>query len=420
VNQKALEIADVNKATTDPPGGKILRDDAGVPTGILIDRAQELVSRHIPAATTAEIAQRIARAARECARLGIISVHDAGIRQQDLDAYRMLIARDELPVRVYAMIGGDGPLWREYRKRGPEIGDRLTVRSIKLYADGALGSRGAAMLAPYSDDPGNSGLLITQKADIERIAREAVEHGFQVNTHAIGDRGNRIALEAYGAALKGANDRRFRVEHAQVVAPEDFALFAKYSVIASIQATHATSDMRWAQDRLGAERVRGAYAWQRFLKLGVHLANGSDFPVEDPNPLWGFYAAVTRQDHSGTPAGGWFPDQRLTREEALKSWTLWGAYAAFDEKQRGSLEPGKLADFVMLSADILKIPAPEILAARVKMTVLGGKVVFSELPFSPWRSCCWQARVSCSTIRSRYRAPSGSISTSPPGRPRRW
>jgi len=290
----------------------------------------------------------------------------------------MLIARNELPVRVYAMIGGDGPLWREYLKRGPEIGDHLTVRSIKLYADGALGSRGAAMLAPYSDDPGNSGLLITQKADIERIAREAVDRGFQVNTHAIGDRGNRIVLEAYGAALKGGNDRRFRIEHAQVVAPEDFALFAKYSVIASIQSTHATSDMRWAQDRLGPERVRGAYAWRRFLDLGVHVANGSDFPVENPNPLWGFYAAVTRQDHGGTPPGGWFPDQRLTREEALKSWTLWGAYAGFDEKQRGSLEPGKVADFVMLSADILKIPAAEILTTRVKTTVLGGKIVFSE------------------------------------------
>jgi predicted amidohydrolase YtcJ len=378
VNQKALEIADVNQATKDPPGGKILRTAAGAPTGILIDRAQELVARHIPAATTDEIAQRIARAARECARLGITSVHDAGVRSQDLDAYRMLIARNELPVRVYAMIGGDGALWREYLKRGPEVGDRLTVRSIKLYADGALGSRGAAMLAPYSDDPGNSGLLITQKPDIERIAREAVDHGFQVNTHAIGDRGNRIVLEAYGAALKGANDRRFRIEHAQVIAPEDFALFAKYSVIASIQSTHATSDMRWAQDRLGPERVRGAYAWRRFLDAGVHIANGSDFPVENPNPLWGFYAAVTRQDHSGAPAGGWFPDQRMTREEALKSWTLWGAYAAFDEMQRGSLEPGKLADFVMLSGDILKMPAPEILTTRVKMTVLGGKIVFSE------------------------------------------
>ena len=378
VNHRALEIADVNAATKDPPGGKILRNRAGAPTGILIDRAQVLVSRRIPSATAAEIAERIARAARECARLGITTVHDAGVRREDLEAYRMLIARDELPVRVYAMIGGEGQLWRDYLKRGPEVGDRLTVRSIKLYVDGALGSRGAAMLAPYSDDPGNSGLLITPMADIERIAREAASGGFQVNTHAIGDRANRIALNAYGAALKGANNRRFRIEHAQVVAPEDFALFAKYSVIASIQSAHATSDMRWAQDRVGPERVRGAYAWRRFLELGVHLANGSDFPVENPNPLWGFYAAVTRQDHTGAPAGGWYPDQRMTREEALKSWTLWGAYAGFDEKQRGSLEPGKLADFVMLSADILKIPAPEILAARVTMTVLGGKIVFSE------------------------------------------
>jgi predicted amidohydrolase YtcJ len=222
------------------------------------------------------------------------------------------------------------------------------------------------LLAPYSDDPENSGLLILQKADIERVARDAAAHGFQVNTHAIGDRANRIVLEAYGAALKGANDRRFRIEHAQVVAPEDFALFAKYSVIASMQATHATSDSRWARDRLGAKRMEGAYAWRRFLSLGVPIANGSDFPVEDPNPLPGFYSAIT------------FSEQRMTREEALKSWTIAGAYAAFEETSKGSLEPGKLADFVMLSGDIMTIPPAEILKTRVKMTVVGGEIVFSE------------------------------------------
>jgi hypothetical protein len=310
--------------------------------------------------------------------MGLTTVHDAGVSAEDLAAYRQLIASHRLPVRVYAMIGGEGALWREYLARGPESSDRLTVRSIKLVADGALGSRGAAMLAPYSDDPGASGLLILQKSDIERVAREAVAHGFQVNTHAIGDRANRTVLEAYDAALGGANDRRFRIEHAQVVAPEDFSLFAKNSIVASIQSTHATSDMRWAQDRLGPDRVRGAYAWRRFLSLGVPIANGSDSPVESLNPLWGFYAAVTRQDHSGWPSNGWFPEQRLTREEALKSWTLGGAYAAFEEKEKGSLEPGKVADFVMLSHDIMTIPAAEILKTRVTMTVLGGEIVFSE------------------------------------------
>ena len=321
--------------------------------------------------------------------MGLTTVHDAGVTAQDLAAYRQLIAERRLPVRVYAMIGGEGALWREYLTRGPETGDHLTVRSIKLIADGALGSRGAALLAPYADDPGASGLLILQKSDIERVARDAVAHGFQVNTHAIGDRANRTALYAYAAALGGKNDRRFRIEHAQVVAPEDFSLFAKNSIIASIQSTHATSDMRWAQDRLGPERVKGAYAWRRFLSLGVPIANGSDFPVENVNPLWGFYAAVTRQDQQGSPAGGWFPDQRLTREEALKSWTLGGAYAAFEENVKGSLEPGKLADFVMLSRDIMTIPSAEILKTRVTMTVLGGEIIFSEsytveVPRSDW------------------------------------
>jgi predicted amidohydrolase YtcJ len=378
VNRSALDAAGITTATPDPPGGKLLRDSAGKPTGVLIDRAQDLVRRHIPPATPDQTRERIARAARECARFGLTSVHDAGVGPEDLDAYRDLIARKQLPVRVYAMIGGDGPLWRTCLDRGPELGEFLTIRSIKLVADGALGSRGAALQEPYSDDPGNRGLLILDRARIERVAREAVARGFQVNTHAIGDRANRDVLDAYASALGGKNDRRFRVEHAQVVAPGDFDLFARYSVIASIQSTHATSDMRWAEARLGPKRVTGAYAWRRFLSLGIAVANGSDFPVEDPNPLWGFYAAVTRQDHDAHPEGGWFPDQRMTREEALKSWTLGGAYAAFEEKAKGSLEPGKLADFVLLSRDIMKVPPAEILKTEVRMTVLGGEVVYSK------------------------------------------
>ncbi|MBI1788314.1 MAG: amidohydrolase [Acidobacteria bacterium] len=378
VNQKALESGDVNRATPDPPGGKILRDKDGRPTGILIDRAQNLVRAHIPSSTAEQTRRYLLRAARECARLGLTSVHDAGTGAEELAAMRALNAERQFPVRVYAMIGGAGVLWKRYLERGPETGERLTVRSIKLVADGALGSRGAALLEPYSDDPGNTGLLITGREEIERVAREAVGRGFQVNTHAIGDRANRAVLEAYGAALGGPNDRRFRVEHAQVVSLRDIPLFAKYSVIASMQATHATSDMRWAEARVGPERVLGAYAWQRFLKLGVVVANGSDFPVEEPNPLWGFYAAVTRQDREGSPPDGWFPSQRMSREEALKSWTLDGAYAAFEENTKGSLEPGKLADFAVLSGDIMKIPPPEILKTRVTMTVLGGEVVYPE------------------------------------------
>ena len=381
VNRKALDLAGVNAATPDPPGGKILRDARGRPSGVLVDRAQALVGSKIPAPALAEVERRLERAARECARLGLTTVHDAGVDAQELEAYRALIARHRLPLRVYAMLGVSGKkddaLWRKYQKSGPEIGPWLTVRSIKLYADGALGSRGAALLEPYSDEPSNTGLLISSEAFLRQTAEEAVRAGFQMNTHAIGDRANHIVLNAYAAALGGRNDRRFRIEHAQVVAPADFERFRQYAVLASMQPTHATSDMPWAEARLGPQRLRGAYAWRRFLNLGVGLPFGSDFPVESPDPLWGIYAAVTRQDHAGNPPGGWYPEQRLNREEALRAFTWAGAYAAFQEHDKGSLEPGKLADFVLLSDDIMQIPASEIWKSHVTLTVLGGDVVYS-------------------------------------------
>ncbi len=376
VNRKALDLADINALTPDPQGGKILRTASGAPTGVVVDGAQALVAGRIPRPTPADNERRIARAAKECARLGLTTVHDAGIDGADIAAYRTLIAKHQLPVRVYGMLSR--PAWIASPSLAPEIGDWLTIRSIKLVADGALGSRGAALLQPYSDDPGNSGLLILDEATIRQVALDAVARGFQVNTHAIGDRANRTVLNAYASALKGPNDKRFRVEHAQIVAPDDFARFRDYSVIASVQATHATSDMPWAESRLGAGRIKGAYAWQTFLKLGVRVPNGSDFPVENPNPLWGIYSAVTRQDHEGNPPGGWFANQRMTREQALKSWTLEGAYAGFQERDKGSLSPGKLADFVVLSDDIMKIPAAGIWKTRVTMTVLNGAIVYSE------------------------------------------
>lgn len=378
VNRRALELAEITAATPDPPGGRIVRLPSGAPSGVLIDAAQELVRSKMPREGAEQILRQLERAAQECIRKGITSVHDAGVGSEELAAYRLLIREGKLRVRVYAMIGGEGELWRQYLNSGPEITDKLTVRSIKLIADGAMGSRGAAFVEPYRDDPGNAGLLMMTREQIEKVARQAVERGFQVNTHAIGDRANRTVLEAYGAVLKEKNDHRFRVEHAQVVAPEDFPLFAKYSIIASIQATHATSDMRWVETRIGAERAKGAYAWRTLLLLGVPIANGSDFPVEPPDPLRGFYAAITRQDERGNPSGGWFPEQRMTREEALRSWTLSGAYAAFEEKTKGSIATGKVADFVMVSEDLMKAAPSEILRARVLMTVVGGEIVYRE------------------------------------------
>lgn len=376
VNAKALALGGINRDTPDPAGGKIIRAAGGAPTGVLIDAAQGLVARHIPEAAPADLRRWLEQAARECSRNGLTSVHDAGVGAEELAAYRALIAEHRLPVRVYAMIGGEGALWRGYLNKGPEIGDRLTVRAVKLMADGAMGSRGAALFAPYADDPGNTGLLMLKQEDVARVARDAVRGGFQVATHAIGDRANRMVLDAYAAALRGPNDKRFRIEHAQAVAPGDFEKFAGYSVIAAMQAAHATSDMRWAVERVGPERVKGAYAWRRFLSIGVPVANGSDFPIEEPNPLWGFYAAISRQDREGRPEGGWFPDQRMTREEALRSWTLAGAHAAFEEKRKGSLAPGKLADLVLLSHDIMTIAPARILKTRVLATMVGGEIVY--------------------------------------------
>jgi predicted amidohydrolase YtcJ len=379
VNKKAMEIADLNAATKDPDGGRILRDANGRPTGVLIDRARGLVDRKIPAATADQVERRILRALQECARLGITSVHDAGVGAEGIDAYHALAKAGKLPIRSYVMLGGGpGPLLDSWFAKGPEIGNYLTIRSIKLVADGALGSRGAAMLEPYSDDPGNKGLLITKQDVIRAVAAKAVTRGFQVNTHAIGDAANRAALDAYGEVLKGANDKRFRIEHAQIIAPGDFEKFKNYSVLASMQATHATSDMPWAATRIGNERIKGAYAWQTLMKLGVHLPNGSDFPVESPNPMFGLYSSITRQDQKDMPAGGWFPDQKMTREETLRSWTIEGAYAAFEEAHKGSLEPGKLADFIMLSGDVMTMPESEIWKTKVSLTVVGGKIVHQQ------------------------------------------
>ena len=366
----------------DPEGGHIVRDAEGRPTGVFIDEAMALIARHIPPPSEAELEEALHRAVAEANRFGLTGVHDAGVSLKTIQRYRRAVDDGTLTLRLYVMVDGLEEAFDYFCEHGPllDYGGRLTVRAVKLYIDGALGSRGAALLADYSDDPGDRGLLRHEPEVFTDMVMRAMKCGYQVNTHAIGDRGVRVVLDAYEKALRtlGRTVGRHRVEHAQVVAPEDFARFATLDLIASMQPTHATSDMYWAEDRLGPERVRGAYAWRSFLEHGVRLAFGSDFPVESANPLLGFYAAITRQDAEGWPEGGWYPEQRLTRAEALRAFTLDAAYAAFQEHELGSLTPGKYADFVVLSHDIMTVPPEQILQTRVLATFFGGRCVYHD------------------------------------------
>lgn len=386
VNRRALELAGITRETADPPGGRLIRDAEGRPTGVLIDRAMNLVARLIPPRSREENKRALLLAIEECLRSGITSFHDAGASREAIELYKELLREGALRLRLYVMISGrDEALLREYLERGPEIGlgeHHLTIRAIKLVADGALGSRGAALLEPYADEPTQSGLLLLSEEEIYQIARRALAAGFQVNTHAIGDRANRIVLNAYERAFREfphVRDPRFRIEHAQILDEADIPRFARLGVIASMQAIHATSDMPWVPARLGEARAReGAYVWRKLLQSGARIANGSDAPVEPLHPLLGFYAAITRQDERGNPPGGWFPDQRMTREEALRSFTLDAAYAAFEEHLKGSLEPGKLADLVVLSKDIMTIPPAEVLRTAVDLTIVDGRIVYER------------------------------------------
>lgn len=385
VNEAALELAGITGETVDPPGGRIVRDESGSPTGLLIDRAMGLVSSVIPELDRATKLLALREAVNHCVSVGLTTVHDAGVGADVIELYKELIDKDRFNFRVYAMLSaGRFAASRDasdFLKEKPLIGygqDQLTVRSVKVVSDGALGSRGAALSKPYSDDPENAGLQITDLATMTMIANRALEQGYQVSTHAIGDLANNIVLIAYSSAFERSRNRdpRFRIEHAQVMRQSDIEWMGKLNVIASIQATHATSDMYWAEDRLGEDRLKGAYAWRTMIEEKVRIANGSDFPVENANPLWGFYAAITRQDHKGWPDGGWYKDQKLTREEALKSFTLDGAYAGFEEDIKGSIEVGKWADLVILSKDIMTVPAKEILNTKVLMTFVGGTLVY--------------------------------------------
>ena len=381
-NARAMALAGVTAATPDPDGGRIERRPGGrEPTGVFVDNAEQLIMRAVPPLTDAELREAFLGAVTEAHRWGLVSVHDAGEPERAITMLEELARSGRLTLRVYAMVADDSTALAHAFARGPQsalYSGHLWIRAVKLYADGALGSRGAALLAPYSDDPGNSGLVVTPPAHLRDVAIRALKAGFQVAIHAIGDRGNRIALDAYAAALEKVptKDHRFRIEHAQVLSPADIPRFARLGVIPSMQTTHQTSDMPWAEARLGPERVKGAYAWRSLLATGVIVPNGTDFPVEAVNPLLSFHAAVTRQNAASEPSGGWYPAERMTRDEALKAMTLWPAYAAFQERVMGSLSAGKYADFVVLDRDIMTIPTEEILATHVMATYVGGVPVY--------------------------------------------
>jgi predicted amidohydrolase YtcJ len=386
-NSAALKLAGVDKSTSNPFGGEISKDkQSGEPNGMLLDAAQGLVRRRVPPTSTEDAERAVVLGVKRDIELGWTQIQDAGGSYADVDIFKKLYAAGTIKLRIYKAVYGPGPNATRLLNEGPTIGafgNRLNVRSIKVVSDGALGSRGAALLGPYSDAPDTSGFLTVKAEELRPMLVEALRKGIQVETHAIGDRANRFILDEYEAAFKAvpAGQRkvaepRWRVEHAQIVNPADIPRFAKLGVIPSMQPSHAIGDLFFAPSRLGVERLAGAYAWESFIKSGVVVPGGSDAPVERGEPMIEFYAAVARKDQKGFSGEGWHPEEAVTREQALKMFTLWPAYAAFEEKLRGTIETGKLADLTILSADIMTIPAPEILKTRCVMTVINGEVVY--------------------------------------------
>ena len=381
-NSKALALAGINANTISPPGGEIIRDQNGNPTGILIDNAMALVNQIIPPPSDEEMAAALAVATSHLLSLGITSVHDAGVSARENDYYRQLANSGNLDVRLYGMISSTDPELGRMLSAGPSNDplDLYSARSVKVYTDGALGSRGAALLEPYSDRAGHSGLLLTSKEQLRAIFNLSIQAGFQVAIHAIGDKGNRIGLDEveHAYATIGGRKLRHRIEHSQVVALDDIPRFKSLDVIASMQPTHATSDMNMAEDRLGSDRLKGAYAWRRFLDQGSVLVSGSDFPIELANPFHGIHAAVTRQNQLDEPDGGWISEQAMTTEEAVRSFTIDAAWAAHQDKVLGGLTEGKWADFILLDQDLFAIPVNELWKTTVAETWLAGKLVYAK------------------------------------------
>jgi predicted amidohydrolase YtcJ len=383
VNTKALEMAGVTRETPDPAGGKIERDVSGKPTGVLVDAAMELVNKVVPLPTPAEARATLDVALASLAKVGLTSVHDAGIKVVQDDIYRDYADHGKLTTRVYAMIGDTTGDFDELSKDGPltsYANDVYALAAVKLYSDGALGSRGAALLAPYSDMPSTKGLLFYPDAEMRAKMNKAMKAGYQVNIHAIGDAGNHQILDAYAQLIPQYKnvELRHRIEHAQVVTPEDIPRFKQLGIIPSMQPTHATSDQNMAEQRVGHERIKGAYAWRTFLDQGSKIACGSDFPIESPNPFEGLHAAVTRQNNANVPVGGWYKNQAMTLTEAFRCFTLDAAWAAHQENVIGSLEKGKWADFILIDRDIFKAPPEQLGKTQVLQTWMGGKKIYSR------------------------------------------
>ena len=386
-NSAALKAAGIDKTTPNPFGGEISKDKTtGEPNGMLLDAAQGLVRRHIPGATAADAERAIILGVKRNIELGWTQIQDAGGSYQDVELYKKLYREGKIKLRIYKAVHGPGPNATQLLSEGATIGafdNRFTLRTIKVVSDGALGSRGAALLAPYSDAPDTSGFLTVKAEALRPMLVEALRNGIQVETHAIGDLANRFMLDEYERAFKAVPpeqrkvaDPRWRDEHTQVLDLADLPRFAKLGVIPSMQPSHAIGDLHFAPSRVGIARLAGAYAWQSLIKSGAIIAGGSDAPVERGEPMIEFYAAVARKDQKGFSGEGWHPEEAATREQALKMFTIWPAYAAFEEKLRGSIEVGKLADFTILSADIMKIPEPDILKTRNMITVINGEIVY--------------------------------------------
>jgi predicted amidohydrolase YtcJ len=387
-NIKAMQLAGISKKTPDPEGGKIVKGDKGRPIGVFRETAEDLLydvleksqKSRTPRQIESERRQAVELATRECLEKGVTSFQDAGSTLEVIDFYKQLAAEDRLGVRLWVMIAEDNDKLETSLAEYKIVGPRLTVRAVKTYIDGALGAHGAWLLEPYKDMPESSGMLVTPVELITRTAQLAIQNGFQLCTHAIGDKGNRVILDIYEKAFADHPKKtglRWRVEHAQHLHPDDIERFSKLGVIASMQGVHCTSDGPWVVKRLGEKRSReGAYVWRRLIDSGAIVSNGTDTPVEDVDPIAGFHALVTRRMKNGET---FYPEQRITREEALRAYTKNAAYAAFEENRKGSLAPGKLADIVILSRDILTVPEDEILKTKVVTTIVGGKVVYEKL-----------------------------------------